>query len=125
MDVGIHANMCDQATHAVSKALYVPFRDLSALLQGDYGGAMEQLWIDLELIESRARDDGSRRFPFRFAKRVSGRSRFSLPAQPDKFNVGHYSVRPDFRLIASLPTRQAVLYALGLIYDSTEVLNQK
>jgi hypothetical protein len=126
MEVGIHANMCDQATSPVAKALHTPFRELSALLQGEYGGVIEQLWIDLELIESHARTDGNQRWPFRFRKRVSGRSPpFGLPPIPDKFNVGHYSVRPDFQLIASLPAEQAISYALSLIYDSTAVLIEK
>jgi hypothetical protein len=125
MEVGIQANMCDQATEAISKALHVPFKELSALLEGDYGGVMEHLWIDLELLESHARTDGRQRFPFRFAKRVSGRSRFGLPPSPDKFNVGHYSVRPDFRIIVSLPLSEAVMYALSLVYDSTRVLADK
>jgi hypothetical protein len=51
MEVGIHANMCDQATSRAAKALHTPFRELSALLQGEYGGVIEHLWIDLELIE--------------------------------------------------------------------------
>jgi hypothetical protein len=125
MEVGLHANMCDQATRGISKALSVPFTELSALLEGDYGGVMEHLWIDLELIKSHSRPDGRARFPFRFAKRVSGRSHFGLPPSPDKFNVGHYSVRPDFQLIASLPLSEAVVYALSLIYDSTRVLIDK
>ena len=123
MEVGIHANMCDQATSPAAKALHTPFRQLSALLQGEYGGVIEHLWIDLELIESHARTDGTQRWPFRFRKRVSGRSPpFGLPPVPDKFNVGHYSVRPDFQLIASLPSEQVIPYALSLIYDSTAVL---
>jgi hypothetical protein len=89
-----------QATRAISTALHVPFKELSALLEGDYGGVMEHLWSDLELIESHARTDGRQRFPFRLAKRVSGRSHFGLPPSPDKFNVGHYSVRPDLEMRA-------------------------
>ena len=125
MEVGIHANVCDQTTSNVSAALTVPFKELSALLSGNYGGAMEHLWIDLDLLESHAKVDGKGRFPFRFQKRVSGRSRFGLPAIPDKFNVGHYSVKPDFKIIKSLSAERLVPYVLSLIYDSTSVLIEK
>ena len=126
MEVGIHAIMCDQATSPAAKALQTPFRELSALLQGEYGGVIEHLWIELELIESHAKIDGTQRWPFRFRKRVSGRSPpFGLPPIPDQFNVGHYSVRPDFQLIASLTSEQVISYALSLIYDSTTVLMEK
>jgi hypothetical protein len=125
MEVGIHANMCDQDTSHVATALHTPFKELGARLQDEYGGVIEHLWIDIELIESHARIDGSCRWPFRFQKRVSGRSHFGLPPIPDKFNVGQYSVRPNFQLIASLPQEQAILYALSLIYDSTIILIEK
>ena len=125
MEVGIHANICDQATSHVATALRIPFEELSERLRGDYGGVMEHLWIDLELVESHAGTRGKSRFPFRFQKRVSGHSRLGLPAIPDKFNVGHYSVRPDFQVIASLPTKQLVPYVLSLIYESTSVLIEK
>jgi len=36
--------------------------------------------------------------------------------------VGHYSVRPDFRLITRLPKDEILLYAFSLLYVSTVVL---
>lgn len=125
MEVGIHANMVDQVTGKVADALRPIFRELSNQLNGEYGGVIEHLWIDLELIESHAKDDGTPRHPFRFQKRVSGRSHFGLPPTPDKYNVGHFSVRPNFKLISSLPSEQAIPYALSLIYDASEVLVKK
>lgn len=125
MEVGIHANMSDQATSKVAAALQPLFRELSNRLKGEYGGLMEHLWIDLELIESHAKTDGRPRYPFRFQKRVSGRSHFGLPPVPDKFNVGHFSVRPDFALISSLPSEEAVPYVLSLIYIASEALLDK
>jgi hypothetical protein len=122
MQVGLHANMCDQATSDLASALSPVFRDLSNRLAGEYGGMMEHLWIDLELIEHHARVDGGPRHPFRFQKRVSGRSRFGLPPQPDSFNVGHFSVRPDFFRLKALSIDQAIPYVLQLIYDGTAVL---
>ncbi len=125
MEVGFHANVCDQTTSHIAKNLRVPFDELSARLRGDYGGLMEHLWIDLELLESHAKAHGKSRFPFRFQKRVSGHSRLGLPAIPDRFNVGHYSVRPDFPTLVSLPPERLVQYVLSLIYASTSVLIEK
>lgn len=125
MEVSLHANVSDQATNHVANALHAPLKALGKRLSGDYGGVMEHLLIDVELIESHARPDGKSRFPFRFQKRVSGRSHFGLPAIPDKFNVGHYSVRPNFQAIASLAAEQVVPYVLSLVYDSTSVLLEK
>lgn len=125
MKVGIHANMCDEATGHLPGLLRQTLNKLSARLQGNYGGTIEHLWIDLELIESHARVDGRPAHSFRFAKRVSGRAPFGLPPSPDSFNVGHYSVRPDFHRIASLAGKDAISYALSLIYDSTTILLEK
>ena len=64
-------------------------------------------------------------FPFRFQKRVSGRSRFGLPPSSDKFNVGHFSVRPDFQLITQQSIEETIKYILKLIYKSLAVLVEK
>lgn len=125
MEVGIHANMVDRKTAHVADALHPTLEKLSRGLGGEYGGVMEHLWIDLELIESYARRDGGPLHRFRFAKRVSGRSPHGLPPLPDSFNVAHYSVRPDFEHIASLSGHRIGEYALALIYASTEVLVAK
>ncbi len=125
MKVGIHANMCDTETQKISFALHEPFRALGRALEGEYGGTMEHLWIDLELIEDYCKQGSTERFPFRFQKRVSGRSHFGLPPSDDKFNVVHYSVRPDFHLLKSLATAQAVPYVLSLIFKSTGKLAEK
>ena len=126
MKVQLSAHMVDASTADVGSALRPIFERLGRELSGEYGGVMEHLWIDLELIESHARQDGTPQHRFRFAKRVSGgRPPFGLPPLPDWFNVGHYSVRPDFKRIASLPEQEAIEYALSLLYDSTEVLLSK
>lgn len=91
MKVGFHANVCDQSTSYISRALYKPFKELAAILEADYGGIIEHLWIDIELIERERKA-----LNFRFQKRVSGYSRLGLPAIPDNFNVGHYSVKTRF-----------------------------
>lgn len=125
MEVGIHAHITDQTTSKVGAALRPVFQELSNRLKGEYGGSIEHLWIDLELIEGHSKADGRPRHPFRFQKRVSGRSHFGLPPTPDRFNVGHFSVRPDFALVSSLPTEQVIPYALSLIYRASEILLDK
>jgi hypothetical protein len=92
--VGIHANICDEDTKALADALTFVFDAMARGLDGDYGGLLEHLWIDVELLEYLANANGSPRHPFRFQKRVSGRSRFGLPATQDTFNEAHFSVRP-------------------------------
>ena len=125
MKTRFHANMCDISTKPVATAMVIPFQTLSHSLSGEYGGIMEHLWIDLELIVHDARPDGKPRYPFRFQKRVSGRSHFGLSPIQDHFNVGHYSVRPNFQIITSLSTEQLVPYVLTLIYHSTSILLDK
>ena len=125
MKVGIHANVCDSDTQKIAFSLHEPFTVLGSALEGDYGGVMEHLWIDLELIEDASRPEGAPRHPFRFQRRVAGRSYFGLPPSDDKFNVGHYSVRPDFQLLKRLGSNEAVTYVLSLIYESTYGLNEK
>ena len=117
--------MSDQATSKVADVLRPVFKELSRRLSGECGGIIEHLWIDLEVIEGHAKADGGPRHSFRFQKRVSGRSHFGLPPTADEFNVGHFSVRPDFAAMISLPAKQAIEYVLSLIYAETVVLGEK
>ena len=48
MEVGLHANMCDQTTARIADALHRPFKDISRDLSKDYGGTMSHLWIDFD-----------------------------------------------------------------------------
>lgn len=125
MQVGLHANMVDQQTDKIASSLRDVFDVLCKKLNGNYGGTIEYLWIDFELIESHAKPDGKPRFPFRFAKRVSGRSHFGLPPSPDYLNVGHFSVRPNFRHLISISKDQIIPYCLNLIYKELEILKTK
>jgi hypothetical protein len=120
MIVRVSAAKCDQTTSGAARSLHVPFRMLGERSSGDFGGTMEHLWIDFELIESHAQGRAS--WPFRFQRRVSGRSKLTGLVSPDAFNVGHYSVRPDFGLVRALPEAELVNYALSLVSASTEVL---
>ncbi|KQU71480.1 MULTISPECIES: hypothetical protein [unclassified Rhizobacter] len=117
--------MVGQDTQKIGSALHAPFKELANRLSGDYGGVMEHLWIDLELLRSHAKEDGSAKHPFRFQKRVSGRGPFGLPDQPDSFNVGHFSVRPDFDRLLLLPMDEVIPYVLSLIYRASGVLIEK
>ncbi|QTV05069.1 hypothetical protein [Faecalibacter bovis] len=125
MKVGLHANMVDMQTDKIGSALRDVFTILCERLSGNYGGAIEHLWIDFELIESHAKLDGKPRYPFRFAKRVSGRSNFGLPPSPDNFNVGHFSVRPDFHRLLTISRDEVIPYCLNLIYKELIVLKTK
>ena len=125
MEVGIHANMVDRNTSGIADSLRKIFNILSDKLSGDYSGIIEHLWIDFELIERHAKPDGKPRFPFRFAKRVSGRSSFGLPQSPDYYNVGHFSVRPNFQYLISIPENKAIIYCLNLIYEELMILKTK
>lgn len=86
---------------------------------------MNHLWIDFELIESHAA--GRPPWSFRFQKRVGGSSPDKLTGLPRGVyeNVGHYSVRPDFQELRSVPQKSIVSYVLSLIYASTTVLIEK
>jgi len=125
MEVGLHANIVDRKTEKIGFSLREIFDVLSKRLNGNYGGTIEHLWIDFELIEQHAKRDGKPSFPFRFAKRVSGRSHFGLPPSPDYLNVGHFSVRPDFSYLLSISKKEIIPYCLNLIYVSLEVLKAK
>jgi hypothetical protein len=123
MDVLLNANVCDQETSAIAQALYEPFNTISREVSGDYGGLMDHLWIDFQLIAPYLTTHKSWRF--RFQKRVSGRSRLMGINNPPKFNVGHYSVAPDYLHLVAIPLINVTSYALRLIYDSTSILSTK
>ena len=126
MQVEFHANVVDQGFLQVADALRPILETISAELEGNYGGMMEHLWIDIELAEYSSKEDGSPRHPFRFQKRVSGQSPpFGLPKIPDSFNVGHFSVRPDFQSLAMMQDEEAVLHLLSSTYRGTGILRTK
>lgn len=63
--------MYDSSTKKIGFSLTDVFEILSKILSRDYGGIMQHLWIDFELVEQLAKPDGTPKYPFRFAKRVS------------------------------------------------------
>lgn len=125
MKLGFHASICEESTRSLADALRPLFDKLSEQLSGEYGGPMEHLWIDVELLVGSAKSDGRPQHTFRLQKRVSGRGYFGLPAMPDRFNVGHYSVRPDFSFLATHSTDESVSHIVQLIYESLAELEFK
>ena len=119
MEVLLNANMCDQDTYRIAKILRSAFKVIQTDLCNDYGGTMEHLWIDFDLIERRP-------FPFRFQKKVGGGicKLTGLPTSVCK-NVGHFSVRPDIQELLRVPPELVVSYALNLVFASTSVLIEK
>ena len=118
LKVGFHTNRVDISTKRVANIVREAFNYLSEKMSNDYNGNMKHLWIDLELIES------DKSWSFRFQKRVT-LSGFGLPGKDFKYNVGHYSVKPDFEKLKSIKEESIMEYILTLIYDSTEILSSK
>lgn len=54
MEVSLNANMCDQATSKIAEILRDSFEIVGNELSKDYGGIIQHLWIDFELIERHA-----------------------------------------------------------------------
>src|SRR5581483_7749034 len=124
MEFSINANKCDSATSEIRAKLYDAFKAISKDLCIDYGGTMQHLWIDFELIQSHAERRPS--WPFRFQKKVGGYTDkiMGLPV-PVYENVGHYGISPDFQKILNTPLDSVTNYALSLVYKSTSVLVEK
>ena len=124
MEVSLNANMTDQATNRIGSVLRDAFKIIKKEISGDYGGTIQHLWIDFELIQSHAEQRPP--WKFRYRKRVGG-SVFKLTGSqtPLYENVGHYSVRPDFQKLLRIPLESVASYALSLIYASTTVLIEK
>lgn len=124
MDVSLNANEQDEATKKIADVLRDAFKPISKEVSKDYGGTIKHLWIDFELIQRWA--ELRPPFRFRFQKKVGGSvCRLSGLPTPLCEHVGHYSVRPDFQKLLTLPLESVASYALGLIYASTSVLLEK
>lgn len=117
LKVAFHANTVEQSTIRVADVIRNHLATFEKELSKDYGGSMEYLWIDLELIEHWDS------WPFRFQKRVA------TPASYMEFysyNVGHYSVKPDFQKLRELSSEQSICsYIFKLLYESTQILVDK
>lgn len=117
LKVKFFANIMEESTAKITNVISKYFEHFENELHKDYGGSMEHLWIDVELVESH------KSFPFRFQKRVSNPSSYT---EFYTYNVGSYSVRPDFEKLRSLTSEQEIcLYVFGVLYQSTQVLLDK
>lgn len=117
LKVKFFANIMEESTAKIANVIRKYFEHFEKELHKDYGGFMEHLWIDVELVESH------KTFPFRFQKRVSVPSSYT---EFYTYNVGNYSVRPDFEKLRSLTSEQEIcLYVFGFLYQSTQVLLHK
>lgn len=116
--------MSDQSTGKIAEALHLPFKQIGAAFTDDYGGTMEHLWVDFELIRSHCALRGPR--SFRFQKKVGGgRCKLTGLETSVSENVGHYSVMPDFDNLLEMTPDQAISYSLSLIHASTILLEAR
>lgn len=117
LKVLFNANIVDNNTKRIPDIIRKHLKNLEIALYNDYGGAMENLWIDLELIED------STPWSFRFQKRVDNPSSYT---DFYSYNVGHYSVKPDFEKLKNLSSEESICsYIIELLYDSTQILVDK
>jgi hypothetical protein len=124
MEVVISAPNQDQGTAHIAEAIRAPLRRLSEALSGqNFGGNIEHLWIELELVPGDA--DHRQPWNFRFQKRVAPRPIVSGLGKAEYHNVGHYSVRPDYFALAKIAPENVNRYLIDLIYESTAVLEKK
>jgi len=115
--VEFFANSMDESTTKVAKAIRKHFEHFEKALHNDYGGIMEYLWIDLELVAH------YKSHPFRYQKRVSQPSSYT---DFFTYNVGHYSIHPDYERLKKLSTdKEICAYVFELLYHSTQILVEK
>lgn len=118
LEVKFHANMVDNSTSKIASVVRDRLETLEKELNKDYGGPMEHLWIDLELVQSHLIDRGV--FPFRFQKRVDIPSSYT---EAYSYNVGHYSFVPNFEELLELSSDEEIVsYVFRLLYESTATL---
>ena len=138
VEAGLHVQVEIDAQEAqgdgrIKNILKPVFEALSQKLSGEYGGPMEQLWIDFEILPADAEQRGP--WSFRFQKRVAP-PRWMVDAFGTKpeFNVGHYSLRVDYAAFRELDhylvfeehdPKEIIAYAVRLLYESTQTLRGK
>lgn len=117
LNVEFHANIVDKTTEKVAGIIRKYFDNLEKNLCKDYGGNMEHLWIDLELV------DGHKPFPFRFQKRVEISTSYT---EFYSYNVVNYCIEPDYEKLSGLLSEEEICrYIFGLWYESTQILVDK
>ncbi len=121
MNVSIYVGAYDLNTQKFMSDLHESLKKLSTFLSQDFGGEMENLWIEIELSSMIANVRPV--YKFRFQKRVAGKLGISGEKMPDDNNVGHYSVRPNFTELHKV--NDVLEFLLKLVFQSTEVLFEK
>jgi hypothetical protein len=123
MNVSIGAGAFHWTLTSIADAIRPLTDTLSRELSNDYGGPMENLWIDLELCPPLHADQ--KPWGFRLQKSVSPPRELKAFNMSKERNVGHYSVRPDFKALEDMPVDQVPCYLIRLLYSSTEILVEK
>ena len=117
LKVEFHANIVDNNTQKIAAIIRKNFSNIESELLKDYGGSIEHLWIDLELVEN------YKTWPFRFQKRVKNPTSYT---EFYSYNVAHYSVRPDFEKLQTLTSEEQICnYVFELLLKSTQILDHK
>lgn len=120
LKVHIDVSASEMATTTAREALGDLLANISKEFQKDYGGNMEELWIDLNLVERWPA------LPFRFQKRVSIPYFSGNSVARYVYNVGHYRFVPDFDVLRYLQTPEEIRqYILESLYDSTAILEKR
>ncbi len=121
LKVSLYANRCDMETEQLPQLLHEPLDRIGDELSNDYGGTMEHLWIEFQLV------DNCGPFSFRFQKKVGGKTPDRLTGiVPGTYeNVGHYSVLPDIAELLYVPRDSVIDYVLQSLCRSTIVLIDK
>src|SRR5262245_42292313 len=110
--------MRDQGVDLLAQTLDGPLRRISMEMCGEYGGPIENLWIDVEIAPAHA-DARPQPWPLRFQKKVAPPRGIPLDAS---HNVAHYSIRPD---MLNVPLERAVEHVLHALYASTRILEER
>jgi hypothetical protein len=118
VEVNFGISKRDQGVDPLAKTLDGPLHRISMAMYGEYGGPIENLWIDIEIAPSHA-DVRPEPWPLRFRKKVA--SPIGLPLDASH-NVAHYSIRPD---MLNVPLERAVEHVLRALYMSTRILEER
>lgn len=122
--IEFYANMYETKFEKVPRAVEDYFEQLEQLLNKDYGGVIEHLWIALVLRE------GVEPYTMRVQKRVSLGNPFNVSGffatEHYFYNVASYDVKPDFEKLKTLTDKKEICsYIFKLLYQSFDILEKK
>lgn len=117
LKVSFFTNVIEEKTKLIPSYLNEYLRLIENDLYKNYRGTMESLWIDIELVEKQEP------YPFRFQKRVNSPSSYT---DPYTYNVGHFSIKPNFNLLDKLQSKNLIcLYLIDLLCESINELSNR